>query len=236
MECPTCKQDWTGGTLTDMGRKCALFVCKKYPDNVELKISALGIKRDGIELSRTSSTEKRKCAAEEVLSAIEESYSGEELPASVLCEKMDSHFMLGDIAYDRNDVEAAIQHYQYCEATARALDHGENDIEMMRIRKQIAGARCTRRGEGDRAYYETMLPFSRAIFAKSKEDDGEDNETTLGNGYNLAETLCQLEQINEAKELLVDLHTKAHRVLGEHHNLTQDIKYLMDEISTSRVD
>eukprot|EP00956_Cyclotella_meneghiniana_P039574 scaffold174530_cov36-Cyclotella_meneghiniana.AAC.2 len=232
MQCPTCKQGWTGGTLADMSKKCALFVCKEYPDYAELKMYALGIKRDGIAFSRTISMEERKCAAKEVLSAIEESYSGKELPAFALDEKLNSHFMLGDIAFRRNDLAAAIEHYKQCEATARALGYGEDDIEMMQIQKQIAGLRS----EDDAAINEALLPFSRAIFVKSKEVYGEDNRITLRNGYNLANILCELEQINEAKELLADLHSKAHRVLGPQYNLTRDIKHLMDKISTSRVD
>eukprot|EP00956_Cyclotella_meneghiniana_P000059 scaffold114_cov36-Cyclotella_meneghiniana.AAC.4 len=236
LKCPTCQKYWTGGTLADMGKECALFVCKEYPDNVELKIDALGVKCGGIVFSRTSSMEEEKCAAEEVLSVIEESYSGEELPAFVLSEKMDSHSMLGNIDIRRKDFDRAIKHFKQCEATARALGYRENDIYMMQIRKRIAGAQCDRRGEDNAAYYETMLPFSRAMFVKSNEVKGEDNAITLENGYELAKTLCELEQINEAKELLADLHTKAHRVLGPQYNLTRDIKHLMDKISTSRVD
>jgi len=236
LTCPTCKQEWTGGTLADMSKKCALFVCKKYPDNVELKIHALGIKCDGIAFSRTSSMEERKCATEEVLSAIKESYSGEELPAFVLRAKMYSHSMLGNIAYERNYLVAAFEHYKQCEATARALGYGENDMQMMRIRKQIAAAQCAIRGKDAAATHETMLPILRAIYAKSKEDDGKDSSATLKDGFILADSLCESGQFDEAKELLADLHTKAHRVLGPQYNLTRDIKHLMDEISTSRVD
>ena len=219
-----------------MGKECALFVCKEYPDDVELKIFALGIELHGIEYSQTSSMEEQECAAEEVLSAIEESYSGEELPAFVLHAKMDSHFMLGNIDIRRKDFDRAIKHFKQCEDAAQALGYRENDIEMMEIRKRIAGAQCVLRVEDDVAYHETLLPFTRAIFAKSKEVYGEDSEVTLGNGYHLATTLCELDQINEAKELLADLHAKAQRVFGTHHYGTQDIKCLMDEISTSRVD
>lgn len=219
-----------------MGKKCALFVCKKYPDNVELKIPALGIKCEGIAFSQTSSMEELECATEEVLSAIKESYSGEELPAFALRAKMYSHSMLGNIAFSRNNVDAAIKHYKQCEATAQALGYNENDMQMMHFQKKIEAAQCARRGEDGAAYFETLLPFKRAIFAKLKEVCGEDNEITLGNGYDLATALCELEQINEAKELLADLHTKAHRVLGGHHYMTQDIKHLMYKISTSRVD
>eukprot|EP00956_Cyclotella_meneghiniana_P000056 scaffold114_cov36-Cyclotella_meneghiniana.AAC.1 len=236
MECPTCKQDWTGGTLVDMSKESVSFVCEEYPDDVELKIYALGIKRDGIEFSGTCSVEEQECAAEEVLSAIKEYYNGEELPAFVLRAKMYSYFMLGDIAFDLNELADAIEHYKQCEATARALGYGENDIDMMRIRKQIVASQCALGCEGDRAYYETLLPFSRAIYAKSKENDGEDNQSPLAYGYDLAKTLCELGQLDEAKELLADLHAKAQRVFGTHHYGTQDIKCLLDKISTSRVD
>eukprot|EP00956_Cyclotella_meneghiniana_P036406 scaffold125429_cov52-Cyclotella_meneghiniana.AAC.1 len=224
LKCPTCQQIWTGGTVADMGKECASFVCQKYPVCVELKICALGIKRYGIEWSRTYSMKEQECAAEEVLSAIEESNCVSHSAILVL-EKMYSLSMLGDIAFDHNNLPAAIQLYEQSEAAARALGYGGNDIQMMDIQMQIAKAQRALRGDAP-AYTETLLPFLRAHFAKSKEVYGKDNRITLRNGCN----------INEARELLADLHTKAHRVLGPQYNLTRDIKHLVDEISTSRVD
>ena len=66
LKCITCNQLWTGDFMADMGKECAAFVCKKFPDNGNLKLSALGTKRHGISLSETSSMEERKYAADEV--------------------------------------------------------------------------------------------------------------------------------------------------------------------------
>eukprot|EP00956_Cyclotella_meneghiniana_P033974 scaffold100719_cov25-Cyclotella_meneghiniana.AAC.2 len=92
---------------------------------------------------------------------------------------------------------------------------------------QIAQVRCKQRGEDATAIRKTLLPFMRAIFEKSKEDYGGDSRTTLSHGLNVAKTLCELWQFDEAYELILDLHSKASRVLGSDHDLTKVMELFM---------
>ena len=213
-----------------MGRECYAFACKEHPDAVHFKTFALGVKCRGIESSETSSIEEQKCAAEELLSTIQETFSGKEsIPAALLATKMFAHYHLGNIAIQCNDPVDAIKHYTQAGDCIPALGcYKEKHIQMlqMKMKMNIAQAQCALRGGDARAINETQLPFRRAIFDKSKGENGEDSWSTLENGYNLASILCELEQFNEANQLLPDLRLNARRVLGAHHYLTQQIEQL----------
>ena len=206
-----------------MGKECATFVCQEYPDDVPLKTSALGVKCLGIVCSDVCPSEEKKCTAEEFLSTIQETFSGEEsIPAAVLRPKMYVHSYLGSI--ERHDPVDAIKHYT--QSILRCLGCCENCVDMMHLQMEIAQAQCALRGGDAAAILETALPFRRAIFDKSKEKYGKDSNVTLEIGYNLASILFRLKQFNEAKQLLPDLRLNARRVLGAHHHLTKQIEKL----------
>jgi hypothetical protein len=48
LKCFNCKQYWTGATFASMGTECAAFIYNEFPDDEELKIEALGVKRIGL--------------------------------------------------------------------------------------------------------------------------------------------------------------------------------------------
>lgn len=217
-----------------MGKECAAFVCKEYPNDGYLKLVALRVKLRGIEWSKMGSMEEQKCAADDVLSAVDEFFRGEEsIPAFALNTKYDAHFTLGRIAADSNDPADAIKHYSRAEECLCSLGRDENDFEMMQLRMMIAKALCAQRGEDAAAINTTVLPFIRAMFEKSKEEYGEDYHDTLITGNNVAYILCELKQFNEAEKLFLDLHTKAHRVFGAHHEMTKKINILMSKYGIS---
>ena len=228
LKCITCDQRWTGDTIADMGKECAAFVCQEYPDDVPLKIFALGVKCLGIVCSDVCLlTEEKKCAAEEFLSTIQETFSGEEsIPAALLPTKTYAHSYLGRIASERHDPVDAIKHYTQSLDCLRSLGCGENDVDMMQLQMEIAQAQCALRGGDATAINATLLPFMKAIFDKSRGDNGEESWRTLENGYTLASILYELEQFNEAKQLIPELRLNARRVLGAHHYLTQQIEEL----------
>ena len=227
LKCITCHQRWTGDTIADTGKECATFVYQEYPDDVPFKTLALGVKCLGVVCSDVCPSEEQKCAAEEFLSTIQETFSGEEsIPAALLPTKMYAHSYLGRIASERHDPVDAIKHYTQSLDCLRSLGGCENDVDMMQLQMKIAVAQCALRGGDALAYRETALPFSRAIFEKSQEEYGEENWRTLESGYVLAETLFYLKQFNEAEQLLPELRLNALRVFGAHHHLTQRIEQL----------
>ena len=109
----------------------------------------------------------------------------------------------------------------------REFCQDENDIGFIELRRLIVLARCMQRGDDTSAISKTLLPFFRALFEKSKEDYGGDSRTTLSHGLNVAKTLCELWQFDEAYELILDLHSKASRVLGSDHDLTKVMEFFM---------
>lgn len=230
LECITCNQRWTGDTAADMGKECAAFICRKYPNNRDLKLLAFGIQFRGIALNVTISMEERKCAAEEMLSTFDECFRGEEsIPSFALNEKFLAFRTLGNIAGERNGPAEAMKHYEQALDCLCSLGCDENAVAMMQLRLAIAKAQCVLGGGDAAAIHETALPFIRAIFEKSKEEFGEDGYCTLSQGYVLANTLCALRQFDDAKDLIQDLCIKARRVLGANHYLTNDLKLLMNK-------
>lgn len=218
--------------MADMGKECAAFVCRKYPDDGYFKLAALGIKCRGIEWSEslTGSTEERVYAADEVLCAFDECFrGGESIPAFALNVKHWAHYTLGDMAIKMNDRADAMKHYKKALGCLHSSNLGENDFDMMQLQMKIAIAQCVLR-DGDVTVWETLLPFFRAIFQKSKEEYGEDNYGTLSNGKALADTLYKLGRFDEVKVLIPDLHTRADRVLGPSNLLMREFTRLKNKV------
>jgi hypothetical protein len=74
---------------TSMGSECVEFAEKEFHEDKELKIQALGIKREGFSFLGVSSEEYAR-ACDEVLSAIEE-YESTAIPEDILLAKYMAH-------------------------------------------------------------------------------------------------------------------------------------------------
>lgn len=171
--------------------------------------------------------EEEKCAADELLSAIQKtSKYKESIPSDLLALEMSAHCYLGNNATVCNDPVDAIKHYRRAGHCIRALGGHDEGTQMLQIQMKIAQEQCALQGEDAAATNATLLPLSRVTFEKLKENYGEDSEITLENGCSLVSILCELKQVNEAKQLLAKLRSNALRVFGAHHHLTQQIEVL----------
>eukprot|EP00956_Cyclotella_meneghiniana_P027136 scaffold60291_cov22-Cyclotella_meneghiniana.AAC.1 len=238
LKCSTCKQYWTGSTLTLMGKECAEFVSKKHPEDKYLKLAALVNKQSSILRSSVTSLEDLELASNEVLSAIEE-LTGDVQSASRLQiihrATYGAAYGLGHVAFRRKEPELAIEFFTKSLDCLRFLGHGDDDAEVIQKQWMIAKAERLLPDADIAASKKKILQLLRSTFEKMIEEEGENSSLTLWSGFNLAKELNRQNQLNEAKELFDRLHPKTCRVLGSHHNLARNIERLMESISRGDV-
>lgn len=214
-----------------MGGKCSNFIVQTYPANEELKIRALGIRRQATVFSEKCTADEQESAAIDVVSSIEKlPHKFSTSSKSIMLEKHDAYYTLGRIAARRKEPAIAMRYFRDCKNLLCASGHRKDDVDMIKLEMQIVEASGLLPNADRETCNQTILKLQRVIYDERKKSFGEASQHTMAEGWNLAVTLFDLNRTAEAKALLLDLGNVARKVNGPTHPRTRAIEKFIEKV------
>lgn len=222
--------------LTIMGNKCSSFVAQTYPNNEELKIRALGIRRRGTVLSETNTIDEQKDAAYDVISAIEKLQMKSRVHAKpILLEMHDAYYTLGRVAIKSHSSAPvfAIEHFKKCEEILYLTGHNKTDINVLKLKMHIAEAASLLPNANKELSDKAILELQTTVYHETLRKFGNTSPSSIAEAWNLAVTLFDLKRFDEAQGVLADLLEVSRHVHGSEHFRTKRIEGFMRKVHTA---
>ena len=216
-----------------MGNKCSAFIAQEYPNDEELKIRALGIRRRGTVLSEMNTLDEQKETALDVISATEKLQIKSRVHTKpILLEIHDAYYTLGRVAIKSQEPAPAyaIQHYKRCEEILYMTGHNKTDIDVLKLQMHISEAAALLPDANKELCDEAILKLQTTVHTETMRKYGKTSLNSMVEAWNLAVTFFDLKRFDESNAVLVDLFEVSRHVHGTEHPKTKRIEGFMQKV------
>jgi hypothetical protein len=168
MNCGNRRRKWKGAMVGLISSKCFDFVEEEFPEAVELKAQALGLKCRGFQLDGLART-KQKHTLREMLLTFEEYEQTTQLhdPQAILLQKYKALNAMG-LSLLQEAPRQAMLHFEKCPSILIQIGRSSNSENVIRAHMLIAQAQLEMPGTDKKAALETLSEHQQRLF-KAKQ-------------------------------------------------------------------
>jgi hypothetical protein len=227
--CPGCHQYYQNELAVDIASEFVSFVRRKYPDNTQMQVEALGLKLCALNsmIERLQPVQKKKAevTATVLLSLIDRMRTEvSPLPMRYSQFESDAYNVHGRVAYDEGSEESA----------RRAVACHENQLKVSRAIGDADGIANAKFNIAiAKSKYEVgnnneeVLKASQELYELRIAEYGEGSELAIDAGRSYALRLQKANRRKEARELLMKLLVTSKQVFGSDHNITKSVESML---------